>query len=162
MDCDRLVHAIHNTLTKSRATLAVAESLTGGEISSLITNTPGSSSYFRCGICAYANEAKENLLSVNPSTLKEYGAVSKECAIEMLRGVIQASGSDFGVSTTGIAGPTGASPQKPIGLVYIAVGSTDNFVCEEFRFLGERMRVKEQAVHKALGMLYNFLEAGKS
>lgn len=162
MDYKNLINSIHNNLVNQKATLAVAESLTGGEISSLLTNTPGSSSYFLCGICAYANSAKEHLLGVSPITLKEHGAVSSECAIEMLKGVIEASGSCFGISTTGIAGPTGASPNKPLGLVYIAVGSKDDFVCEEFRFTGERMEVKKQAVSKALDMLNSFLIAGKS
>ncbi|HOL13304.1 MAG TPA: CinA family protein [Bacillota bacterium] len=162
MELQSLLQSIHNTLLDKGATLAVAESLTGGEISSLLTNTPGSSGYFLCGICAYANSAKEKLLGVSASTLEKHGAVSRECAAEMLGGIIKAAGSDYGISTTGIAGPTGDTPTKPIGLVYIAVGSKDSFVCREFKFTGKRMDVKNQAVYHALDILNDFLNAGKS
>lgn len=162
MESDNVVLKIHEELTKSGATLAVAESLTGGEISSRLTDTPGSSGYFLCGICAYANEAKQKLLGVSSATLENYGAVSRECAMEMLHGIISTAGSDFGVATTGIAGPTGASENKPLGLVYIAVGSNTNAVCEKYVFQGKRLQVKEQAVQKGLELLNIFLVEGKS
>lgn len=156
MNIDKLEESIYSLLIQTGATMAVAESLTGGEISSRITNIPGSSDYFLCGICAYANSAKVNLLGVKEGTLMSYGAVSYECATEMLQGVLKATGAKYGIATTGIAGPTGATSTKPIGLVYIAVGSADHYICEDYNFKGSRMEVKEQAVQKGLELFLSF------
>lgn len=148
-------------MVKTGQTLAVAESLTGGEISSRLTDIPGSSKYFLGGICAYANKVKINFLGVKAETINNFGAVSEQCAKEMLKGILNQTGANWGIATTGIAGPTGATPKKPIGLVYIAVGTQDMFSCEAFNFAGSRLQVKNQAVVKALEMLVNYFSGRK-
>jgi nicotinamide-nucleotide amidase len=105
--------------------LAVAESCTGGLIAHRLTNAPGSSRYFLGGVVAYANEVKERVLGVRPGTLREDGAVSREAALEMARGVRRLLGADIAISATGIAGPTGGMPEKPVGLVYVALAAED-------------------------------------
>jgi PncC family amidohydrolase len=146
---------IHDYLLESGESLAIAESLTGGLVSSRITDIPGSSNYFLCGVCAYANEAKIKLLKVDPNTIKDHGAVSEECAKEMLLGILDLTGADWGIATTGIAGPTGATETKPLGLVYIAAGNKLRFVCYRFEFSGDRLDVKEKSAQKALEILYD-------
>jgi PncC family amidohydrolase len=142
----------------SRATLATAESCTGGNVSARITAVPGASDYFLGGIVAYANEAKVNLLGVSPETLAIRGAVSAECAREMAEGARRALGVDLAVSTTGIAGPTGATARKPVGLVYVALAGPDGTDVEEFHFPGGRAVVTAAATEAALLMLLRGLE----
>lgn len=101
--------------------LATAESCTGGLISKKITEISGSSDVFDCGVCSYANFIKHKILGVKEETLEKYGAVSAECAVEMAKGVVELSNADIGVSATGIAGPGGGTPKKPVGLVYIGI-----------------------------------------
>ena len=114
---------VHRMLTESGKTLAVAESCTGGSISAKFTTMAGASTYFLCGITAYANEAKRDVLGVDESIIERHGAVSEEVARAMAEGVRKISGADFAVATTGIAGPTGGSEQKPVGTVWFAVAS---------------------------------------
>ncbi|MCU0852331.1 MAG: CinA family protein [Thermoplasmata archaeon] len=144
-------------LRKRSLTLSVAESCTGGKIGDMLTEVPGSSDYFLGGIVSYSNQAKVDLLGVKRKSLDSVGAVSEEVAIQMVSGAIRAFGSDVAVSTTGIAGPTGATAEKPVGLVYIAVGSEKASVCAREVFKGDRSAVKEQAAVKALEMLKDFL-----
>jgi PncC family amidohydrolase len=134
-------------------TLAVAESCTGGLIGHRLTNIPGSSDYFLGDIVAYAYDAKERLLGVNHQTLYEHGAVSRETAIEMARGARQALGADIGLSVTGIAGPTGGLPGKPIGLTWIALSTRENDTAEEKVWQGDRESNKERSAQAALEML---------
>ena len=110
-------------LGKRKLKIATAESCTGGLISERITRVSGSSAVFDCGVCSYANHIKEQLLGVSCKTLSTLGAVSAETAIQMARGAKRISGADIGVSTTGIAGPTGGTAEKPVGLVYLGVCS---------------------------------------
>jgi PncC family amidohydrolase len=137
----------------SRATLATAESCTGGNVAARITSVPGASDYFLGGIVAYANDAKVNLLGVSQETLATRGAVSAECAREMAEGARRALGADLAVSTTGIAGPAGATARKPLGLVYIALAGPDGTQVEEFHFPGGRAVVTDAATEAALLML---------
>ena len=120
-DDETISSAIGKLLKQKGVMLATAESCTGGLIGNLITETPGSSAYYKGGIIAYSNELKERLLCVRNETLEQYGAVSEETAIEMARGCLAATGADYAIATTGISGPTGATDEKPRGLVYIAV-----------------------------------------
>jgi nicotinamide-nucleotide amidase len=113
--------------------VAVAESCTGGLVSGRLTEIPGASRVFECGVCAYADEIKIKLLGVGPDTLRAEGAVSRQTALEMARGVRALSGADIGVATTGIAGPGGASAQKPVGLVYVAVSGPIEEQCRELK-----------------------------
>ncbi len=120
VDVKDLQHAVVARLAQLGKTIAVAESCTGGMVASRITDIPGASQVFLCGAVTYSNESKMAMLGVSPRTLEEYGAVSRQCALEMARGIRAASGADIGLSTTGIAGPGGGTPQKPVGLVYVA------------------------------------------
>lgn len=108
-------------LKENNIRLATAESCTGGLISKKITEISGSSEVFDCGVCSYANFIKHKVLGVSNETLEKYGAVSSQCAVEMAKGAALLADADIGVSTTGIAGPTGGSAEKPVGLVYIGI-----------------------------------------
>jgi len=131
VDVKDLQHAVVARLTELGKTIAVAESCTGGMVASRITDIPGASQVFLCGAVTYSNESKTALLGVSPKTLEEHGAVSRQCALEMARGIRAAPGADIGLSTTGIAGPGGGTPQKPVGLVYVAaVSETEEKVLE--------------------------------
>ncbi len=112
---------VHDLLTQHHKTLAVAESCTGGAIASRFTAIPGASQYFLCSVTAYSNEAKSNILGVDPAVIERYGAVSEEVARQMAEGVRRIGGSDYAVATTGIAGPSGGSAEKPVGTVWMAV-----------------------------------------
>jgi len=144
---------IGKLLLKSGRTIAVAESCTGGFFSASITDVPGSSAYFGYGIVSYSNSAKINILGVNYETLNKFGAVSKEVALEMAAGVRRLASSDFGISITGIAGPGGATPTKPIGLVYVGFNSAHNSNWIKFNFKGSRQEIRAQAVLNALKFL---------
>lgn len=138
-------------------TLATAESCTGGLIGAIITDVAGSSAYYLGGVVAYANQTKVKLLGVKPETLRRYGAVSAQTATEMAKGVRRRLGADIGVATTGIAGPTGGSKKKPVGLVFIAVATGgklgNRVVVREFRFQGGRKSNRTQAAVAALQMV---------
>jgi len=134
-------------------TIAAAESCSGGGVASAITTWAGSSAYFLGSIVAYVNEAKAKLLGVPQQVLDERGAVSPECAEAMANGAREAFGAAIGVSTTGIAGPTGATARKPVGLVYTAVASEHGARVEEHHFPGDRAAVTRAAIEAALGML---------
>ena len=108
-------------LVKKKKTLAAAESCTGGLTAHRITNVPGASKYFRSGVVSYSNEAKIAVLGVSPETLKKHGAVSSQTAIEMAQGIRRISKADYGVSITGIAGPTGGTQEKPAGTFHVAL-----------------------------------------
>lgn len=138
--------------------LAVAESCTGGLISHLITNVPGSSAYYRGGITAYANEAKTRLLGVRVETLERHGAVSEATVLEMARGVRAVLSADLGISVSGIAGPAGGTPEKPVGTTWIGLSVPDVERGWHFIFSGGRMQVKEQAAQKALELLIDYLQ----
>lgn len=139
-------------------TIAAAESLSGGGVAYAITTFSGSSAYFLGSIVAYVNEAKAALLNVPQSVLDERGAVSSECAEAMAEGARAAFGTEIGVSTTGIAGPTGATARKPVGLVYTAVTSDRGTRAAEHRFSGDRESVTRSSIEAALGMLSEEIE----
>ncbi|MBN2201495.1 competence/damage-inducible protein A [bacterium] len=150
---DSLESVIRRVLTESGRTLAVAESCTGGLISHRITNVPGSSAYFLRGIVAYHNDAKTGLLGVPKSLVEKHGAVSAECAAAMAEGVRSSAGTDFGLSATGIAGPSGGSAEKPVGLVFIGCADASGTVTEKHRFLRDRLWNKERSATAALDLL---------
>jgi len=139
--------------------LAVAESCTGGLIGHRITNIPGSSTYYMGSVTAYAYEAKVRLLGVRWGTLEKYGAVSKETVLEMSRGVRKALAADIGIAVSGIAGPGGGTPEKPVGLTWIGLSAAD--VDEAWRFIwdGDRLQVKEHSAEQALQLLVDYLNA---
>ena len=139
-------------------TLALGESCTGGLLGHRITNVPGSSDYFLGGVVAYAYEAKERLLHVRHETLYRHGAVSGETAREMALGARLALGADIGLAVTGIAGPGGGIPDKPVGLTWIAVSTREGQQAERHVWPGDRQAVKSQAAEAALGLLLRILE----
>lgn len=145
-------------LTARELTLATAESCTGGLLAHRITNVSGSSAYFVGGFVAYAYEAKESLLGVRHETLVAHGAVSEATAREMARGARQRLGTDLAVSITGIAGPTGDLPGKPVGLTYIALSAEDAELCERHIWQGERLANKEQSAEAALQLILTYLQ----
>jgi nicotinamide-nucleotide amidase len=153
-----LARDVGNLLRKRGLTVAVAESCTGGRLGDLLTNVSGSSDYFTGGVISYSNRAKVDLLDVHESALILKGAVSDEVARQMATGARKALHADVGVGITGIAGPSGGTPKKPVGLVYIAVGSDKGSVCTKNLFKGSRTQVKRQATDKALKMLKDFVE----
>ncbi len=134
-------------------TLAIAESCTGGLIANRITDVPGASDYFLAGIVSYANQAKMDVLGVPEAVLAEHGAVSQECAEAMARGVRRVAGSDYGIATTGVAGPGGGTEEKPVGLVYIALDGPSGTVCDRQLWPGTRDQFKQRVSQMALNML---------
>lgn len=144
-------------LTRRKLTIAVAESCTGGLVSHRLTNVPGSSVYFLGGIVAYAYAAKEQFLGVRHDTLYEYGAVSEEVAREMARGARRALGTDIAVAITGIAGPAGGLPGKPVGLTWISLSARDAELARKFVFGSDRLGNKEQAAQAALTIVRDYL-----
>jgi PncC family amidohydrolase len=148
---------IGDELRKRGLSVSTAESCTGGLVSHRITNVSGSSDYYKGGVIAYANEVKEKILHVAEKTLEEKGAVSAECALEMAKGVRKLLGSDVGIATTGIAGPTGGTPDKPVGLVYIALATKDYVYHEKHIFHGDREENKREAADAALEMLRRYI-----
>jgi PncC family amidohydrolase len=154
---DKLEVTVGQLLAEHKLKLATAESCTGGLLGHCITNVPGSSDYYEGGIIAYSYDAKERLLGVHHDTLYEHGAVSAETALEMARGVRRALGTDIGVSITGIAGPGGGMPGKPVGLVFIALSARNLERVEHFVWDGDREGNKARSAEAALVMVQDYL-----
>ncbi|MCX6166102.1 MAG: nicotinamide-nucleotide amidohydrolase family protein [Ignavibacteriae bacterium] len=153
VDNDLLESKAGEILLKNKLTLAVAESCTGGLLASKITDISGSSKYFLGSVCSYSNESKINILNVNKETLEKYGAVSEETAMEMAENVRKKFGSDIGLSTTGIAGPTGGTDLKPVGLVWIGYSSENKTFAKRYLLGNKRDRTKIRSVYLALQIL---------
>jgi len=134
--------------------IATAESCTGGLISAELTSVSGSSGCFGYGVATYSNEAKIKLLNVSETTLAKYGAVSPETAEEMACGLLSLSNADIALSITGIAGPCGGSPEKPVGLVYCGIADIKGVDVVQFMFSGSREEVRKKTVLNALELLY--------
>jgi nicotinamide-nucleotide amidase len=137
--------------------IALAESCTGGLLTSRLTDVAGSSRYVERGVIAYSNEAKVTMLGVQPGLIEQHGAVSEPVALEMASGIRAAANVDIGVGVTGIAGPGGGTPEKPVGTVAIAVTTASDARSRTFRFIGEREQVKFQAAQAALDMVRRLL-----
>ncbi len=149
---------VHHLLSENNLTLATAESCTGGTIASRFTAMAGASAYFRCGVVAYANEIKVDVLGVNPEDIERYGAVSEPVARQMAEGVRRLSGADYAIATTGIAGPSGGSERKPVGTVWMAV-ATPTRTLSTMRPSGtDRGQIINRASAYAIEMLYNVLK----
>jgi nicotinamide-nucleotide amidase len=140
-------------------TLAVAESCTGGMLGERLTSIPGSSEVFLGGVIAYHNEVKKNLLGVRAEDLEKFGAVSEQVALQMAAGVREKAGADIGVSVTGIAGPGGGSPEKPVGLIWVAVHASDA-KARRFHVGGDRAEIRQRAAQAALEMVRRSLSKG--
>ncbi len=144
---------IGQRLIESKRTLATAESCTGGLIAHRLTNVSGISAVFHGGIIAYSNAVKVAQLGVSEADLEAHGAVSEPVAAQMAEGVRNRFGTDFGIAVTGIAGPTGGTPDKPVGLVYMAVSREGETRVERHQFSGTRPEVKDQTAEAALQLL---------
>ncbi len=150
---ETMEEAVVRILKKYELTVTTAESCTGGMIASKIVNVAGASEVFDQGFITYSNKAKRKLLDVNKNTLKKYGAVSEQTAEEMALGGVEAADSDACIAVTGIAGPDGGTPEKPVGLVYIGCCIKDEVTVKECHFHGTRLEVREQSANTALDLL---------
>lgn len=147
----QLGHELGVQMLQRNWRVATAESCTGGGIATAITAIAGSSSWFDCGIVSYANSAKEKLLGVSSKSLDQYGAVSEEVVIEMVRGVLSVSAANLAVAVSGVAGPGGGSPEKPVGTVWFAWATSSGLVTtKQTKFSGDRRDIQNQAVIFAL------------
>lgn len=160
-DEDSLERLVGRRLLERGLTLAVAESCTGGLLGHLLTDVPGSSAYFERGVVVYSNRAKQELLGVPEPVLRAHGAVSAPCAEAMARGIAERSGSACAVAITGIAGPDGGTPDKPVGTVFIGVSVEGAVSARRFAFSGDRASVKWQSVRMALDLLRRRLGPGR-
>jgi PncC family amidohydrolase len=154
---EKLLNKIYLKLTEKNYKIATAESCTGGLIGHNLTNISGSSNYYDRGIISYSNEAKIELLDVSENIIKKHGAVSKEVAKVMAEGVRKKYGVDIGLSSTGIAGPSGGSKEKPVGLVYIGISLKNKLFVEKYIFKGDRLKIKELSCEAALNILLDSL-----
>lgn len=145
-------------LTNKRYTITTAESCTGGLLSATIVNISGASEVLNSAYVTYSNEAKEKLVHVCHDTLEQYGAVSKETAIEMCLGCAEIADADIGLSTTGIAGPGGGTPDKPVGLVYVGCSLHGKAFVKEYIFKGSREEVRRHTVEAALDLAIQCLD----
>ncbi len=152
-----LPEVVGEILRESKLTVATAESCTGGLIGDLLTNVPGSSGYYLGGVVAYSNRAKMNLLGVKEKTIDRYGAVSSQTVKEMADGVCRVMGADCGIAVSGIAGPSGGTEKKPVGLVYIGVVYQGDSRVERWLFSGTRRLIKERSAYSALDLLRRVL-----
>jgi nicotinamide-nucleotide amidase len=153
VDQETLEEAIAKILIENNFTIATAESCTGGLIAGKLVDYPGISKVFLEGAVTYSNDAKMNRLGVKESTLKEFGAVSSQCAAEMAEGIARTSGTSIGISTTGIAGPEGGSEEKPVGLVYIGMYMFGKVITKKLNFVGNRQKVRDRATFTTLDLL---------
>lgn len=152
-DGDTLEKVVLNSLIEKGLKLALAESCTGGLVSDMVTNIPGSSEVLLESCVTYSNEAKIKRLGVSEDTLRKYGAVSSHTAYEMAEGIRKTSGADIGAAITGIAGPGGGTDQKPVGLVYLAISNSEGTETKELRLGGNRLRIKGSTAMHLLNWL---------
>ena len=146
--------AVVGRLLETRGlTVGTAESCTGGLVAKRLTDTPGSSRIFVGGVVTYSNELKSRLLGVDPAFFPSFGAVSEEVAVAMAEGARRTLGSDCAIAVTGIAGPEGGTPQKPVGLVYIATAIHDRIEAREFTMFRTREEIRARSAHTALDLL---------
>jgi nicotinamide-nucleotide amidase len=153
-----LEQALGNLLIAKNKSLATAESCSGGYIAHLITSVPGSSLYFKGTVVAYSYDAKETILGVNHDTLETKGAVSEETITEMFHGLMKATTADYGIATSGIMGPGGGTDDKPVGTVWVAVGSREKMIAKKLFFRFDRGKNIELTATNALMMLFQFVK----
>ncbi len=154
----RLEEKIGGVLREKGLMIALAESCTGGLIAKRITDIPGSSDYFEMGIISYSNESKERFLGVTQDVLVSRGAVSSETALLMAEGIRNAAGAHIGLSVTGIAGPGGGTPEKPVGTVYVGLAGPEMSLVRKFIFSGSRDEIREKTCGEALNIVLQYLE----
>ncbi len=158
---DTIEQVVGNMLKERNLQLATAESCTGGNVAHFITSVSGSSAYFKGSVVAYSNETKENVLNVNKKTLENFGAVSEQTAKEMVAGALKAINTDIAIATTGIAGPTGGTPEKPVGTIWLAAGTKDDIKTLKLQLGKNRLKNIETSTVLALNLLRKFLLSKK-
>jgi len=146
-------HQLIEQLKAKKLTISTAESCTGGLVAKLLTDIPGSSDVFIGGFVSYSNEMKMKWLGVKKETLLNYGAVSEQTVGEMLDGIMRETGSDFAVAVSGIAGPTGGTPEKPVGTIFIGVALFEQKVVKKYHFQGSREDVRVKSAIKVVEMI---------
>ena len=157
MKIEEKIRNIINKFTKKDIWIAIAESCTGGYISHMITNISGASKVFERSIVCYGNQAKIDIIEVNPKDIENYGAVSEEVASQMAYNVrIMSKPCDIGIGITGIAGPTGGTPEKPVGLVYIGYSTIKETVVKKYNFKADRITFKKLVLEEIIGFLENY------
>lgn len=157
-----LEKALGDLLISKNKSLSTAESCSGGYIAHLLTSVPGSSLYFKGTVVAYSYDAKETILGVNHSTLESKGAVSEETITEMFNGLMKVTTADYGIATSGVMGPGGGTDDKPVGTVWVAVGSREKMVAKRLHFRFDRAKNIELTATNALLMLFQFVKAEQS
>ncbi len=155
MDVLKRIEKIIKNFTEKSIHIAIAESCTGGYISNMITNVSGASNIFERGIVCYSNRAKIDSVNVNPKTIVEYGAVSKEVVKQLANNIRVLSNVDIGIGISGIAGPTGGTPEKPVGLVFIGFSTEKETIVKKYRFETERITFKQNVLEKVIQFLEN-------
>ncbi|MHA1724403.1 MAG: CinA family protein [Promethearchaeota archaeon] len=158
MNALKKLKEILHAFTLRGYTIAVAESCTGGYICHMITNISGASKVFDRGVVCYSNEAKIEILRVNPQYIQEHGAVSEPVAFELAKNIRELSNIDLGIGITGIAGPTGGTPEKPVGLVFIGFSTRERTIVEKHHFKATRIKFKEKVLEKILNKLDLFIK----
>jgi nicotinamide-nucleotide amidase len=152
------IQLLHNKLIKKRLTISVAESCTGGLLAHNLTKLANSSKYFQMGLTTYSNQAKIKILKINKKIIKKYGAVSEECCKSMVQNLNKISKSKINVSITGIAGPGGASKNKPVGLVYIGIKKGKTVLIEKNKFKSKnRNSIQKLTVRKVIKIILNLI-----
>ena len=152
-----LLEEVKSKLTELKKTLSTAESCTSGLLGANLTYLSGSSSYYMGGVCTYSNHSKVHMLGVDPKILEEFGAVSPETAVSMAESIRIKLNTDYGISITGIAGPGGGTPQKPVGTVWVCISSVDNRLVENLKLTGSRDSIREDTVELVLKKLLSFI-----
>ena len=150
---ENIISQAHKRLLKNKQTIAIAESCTGGLLSSFLTKLPGSSSYFILGVVTYSNKAKQNILRIPATIIRKNGAVSKTISILMSQKVKQLAKANLSIAITGIAGPSGATSNKPVGTVFISITKGNKTLCKKFLFKGNRNAIRKKAALKAIALL---------
>jgi len=158
MDFLEKIKDIITKFTTREITLAIAESCTGGYISNMFTNISGASKVFERGIICYSNASKVALLNVDPESINQHGAVSETVAKQLANNIRVLSNVDIGIGITGIAGPTGGTPEKPVGLAYIGISTIDETFVEKHHFDVDRVTFKDKILEKILLLLQNFMK----
>ena len=162
MEDNSLEQEVASLLLSLKITIAVAESCTGGLICHRLTNISGSSDYLEMGVVTYSNRSKIDLLGVPQQLISAHGAVSEACVLAMARGVKRLAGTDLGLSVSGIAGPTGGTPDKPVGTVHMALASNQDVQCWKYYFTGSRSDIKHKATQQALTHIRDHCESIKN
>ncbi|MDD5115492.1 MAG: CinA family protein [Candidatus Omnitrophica bacterium] len=150
---DRVLPEIHKKLASCGKTVAVAESCSGGLLSAELTRNPGASAYFLLGVTSYSNSSKRSILKIPAGLICSYGAVSPQVAVSMAKAIRKIAKADFGIGITGIAGPSGATPGKPVGTVFICLSLKKTDICRKFFFRGSRNEIRRKTVREALRLL---------